>query len=156
MKLHTSDYDGLNGLLLSFKGQIDYVFLEYTWGPHCLYIDTKNYFVDKKGYKIDLVAMFEADSLDNEYSLMGSYERALEFSKSYGCWDCSEVDLIDNILIGRQCGYNESYEEHPEDSLSGNRFRNIRFMGLVYFEDNKPYLFDSEDNAVLSRVPDKS
>ena len=136
MTWYEEDEGSLYNYLMEHKDEIFFVNLEWTW-PYYARLNTPFYYNEPKtGNKVWLYAEFTGERIDTEYSFVGTFEEAVEFSKKYDCWgrcmfEGEEGGLNQGVLEVHHHAYDNEAEEYPDDEISPEAI-DLYFVGLVY------------------------
>lgn len=154
----------LEDFLKENKEQIDWVVLNYKWGPYYYVADSSLYGVYTTRRRSEeirpLYHLFCSDQIDEEYSYIGDVEGALEFADSYQVWDEQILKLENGVLIGNgyEWNYQEDYNKKPED-IDGMEVINLEYCGLIYFDIqgkrrtyNGPIYRKNEEDGTYTKV----
>ena len=129
--------DDLHQYLIDNKEKIDFVYLNWTWKPKIVEIETN--YMTKEGNLI--YASFIGKEVDEEYSFSGRIEEAIEYSKGYDQWDGHEFELYEPILIANNeedvWHMTEEFTSEDETDLKDMGMIDISFEGLFYYENGK-------------------
>lgn len=129
--------DDLHQYLIENKEKIDFVYLNWTWKPKIVEIET-NYMTKEGNF---VYASFIGKDVDEEYSFSGRIEDAIEYAKGYDQWNGHEFELYGPILIAN----NDEDVWHMEDEMRSCEEEDLRslslidvsFEGLFYYENGK-------------------
>ena len=135
---HTVDTEAikletLSEVLAKYKDRIHHVVL--IWSV------TRSYYT---GDILNGATVYQ-EELDLEYSLVGDYNKALEFSEKYSVWDGCTLTLTDGILYGReinedmQLSVNDGYDHHYRKGVMIDDIGSIRVYS-EYDEDAQTFI----------------
>ena len=132
------EIEDLEKYLEENRDEIDYVVLNWVCTDVVIHCET-SYEVDDDSVNYPkaawLYAEFSADWPDDEYSYAGDVDGAIEFAKSYGCWDGHEFTREGPVLYGEEFRYDPDDHHFPrdDDALTDPSLCNLRFEGLGYY-----------------------
>lgn len=137
------EFETLYDFLDHYKDDIEYVMLTWTW-PNMYVIESKNALMvwdykHREYYPKELDLGFSVSEIDEEYTFWGPIEDALEFAKSYDCWDgvleYTTLSIDDGMLEFDHEGDNFDSHYHPHEFDPNGNYLAVVSLGYVACTD---------------------
>lgn len=84
-------------------------------------------------------ARYAGTWIDDEYSYVGAFDEEAfrEFAEGYGCWDGSELAVVDGVLAGDCEGYDPDTSQYPSDDeeLTTVEWDQIALVCYEYYDE---------------------